>query len=151
MWTTLEPEIVARLPRPAMNGTATASPSSETVEIAEGWEACIDKLLEYRRYEPDWDGLKTPPPDPETVDSAIILAVLLRQSRFNPPSWTVPGFDGSVGFEWQWPDKTILEVDVVEPFVADLFLHTPDRETEHWRLKGSCSGFESAAPAGADQ
>lgn len=137
MWTELQAADMARLPKQMLNGSV--SPALEldneslTIE-AEGWKQCIDNLLAIRLLEDDWDGQGSPAPAPELVDSAIILAVLLRQKHVKPPNVTVQTVQASVHFHWQWPDTTMLEIDVVEPYVADVYFMPANRPCEHWQI-----------------
>ena len=140
MWATLQPETLAKLPREVLNGVSPAGhdagkPSLGASE-ADGWKRCIDALLEIRLLEDDWDGQGSPAPVPEVVDSALILAVLLRHKHVKPPGRTVQTVQGTVLFHWQWPDATMFEIDVTEPDVADVFLMAPNRPCQHWQIGG---------------
>jgi hypothetical protein len=135
MWGTLQPDVLAQLPHYTMNGKAPQTgDGKDHASEAEGWKKCIDSLLKIRLLENDWDGQGSEAPPPELVDSAIILAVLLRQKHIEPPSATVQSVQGTVLMEWQWPDHTTLEMDVIEPNLADVFLMIPGRPAQHWQL-----------------
>jgi hypothetical protein len=136
MWRTLQVEVLDRLPHYAMNGKVrnVAGEDKAYVSEAEGWKKCIDSLLQIRLLEDDWDGQGSEAPPPELVDSAIILAVLLRQKHVEPPCTTVQSVQGTVLLGWQWPDRTTLEIDVIEPNRADVFLMAPNQQTQHWQL-----------------
>lgn len=139
MWPALQPEIISRFPHQPANGAYNGKPAKKLsdTENADGWKRCIDKLLELRLYEDDWDGQGAEAPSVGAVDSAIILAVLLREKDIEPPCRTVAIVDGSVVLEWQWPDVTTLEIEVAEPYLADVFLLAPGLPAEHWRIEGS--------------
>jgi hypothetical protein len=136
MWATLQSEVLARLPHYATNGKAATGAKDNLARQseAEGWKKCIDSLLRIRLLEDDWDGQGAEAPPAELVDSAMILAVLLRQHHIEPPSVTVQSVQGTVLMEWQWPDHTTLEIDVIEPNLADVFLHVPAQPAQHWQL-----------------
>ena len=136
MWATITADEIAKLPDRVLNGVATnvSLPENSTFIEAEGWKKCIDRLLEIRLLEDDWDGHGSPAPAPELVDSAIILAVLLRQKHVKPPNHTVQDVQGGVNLHWSWPDYTTLDIEVMEPFHADVFLLSPGRPVEHWEL-----------------
>jgi len=147
MWTTLKSELVNRFPTQSLNGAANGKPMVATLEqtaSADGWKRCIDNLLEIRLLEDDWDGQGTEAPTPELVDSAIILAVLLRQAYLAPPCRTVQSLNGGVILEWQWHDQTTFEIEVVEPFVADVYQLVCGQPPQHWQV-----GNSSSAPASA--
>jgi hypothetical protein len=127
MWATLEPDVLPKLPSAARNGVATGS--AARVEAAD-WKRCIDTLLDIRLLEPDWDGQGSPAPAPEVVDSAIVLAVLLRQKHVIPPTETVQSVAGSVVLNWQWPDESSFEIDVLAPDTADVYLMPAGKPTE---------------------
>ncbi|HEX4606750.1 MAG TPA: hypothetical protein VH092_00960 [Urbifossiella sp.] len=140
MWATLTPDAIARLPERMVNGAMPSTPGAAAdarVVEAKGWKACIDALLDIRMLEDDWDGQGTPAPPPEVVDSAIVLAVLLRQRHVLPPNVTVQGVTRSVLMEWQWPDKTSIEIEVIDPGVADVYLMIPDQKVQYWQVRGS--------------
>ncbi len=147
MWTALQPEIVSRLSVEG-NNTVHSQLRTETSpggDNAEMWKHCIDKLLEIRLLQNDWDGQDATAPSADLVDSAIILAVLLRQKGTSPPCRTVPGVTGSVVFEWQWADQTTLELEVIEPYFADVFLLTAGQPAKHWQVRGSNDAFMVAS------
>ena len=137
MWATLQPDVLAKFPQQMRNGVANTSPAAPHLSAdAEKWKKCIDSLLEIRLLEDDWDGQGSPAPAAEVVDSALILAVLLRQHHVVPPNFTVQSVQGSVILEWQRPDGTTFEIDVTEPDAADVFLMVPGQPAQHWEIKG---------------
>jgi hypothetical protein len=153
MWPALNAEVVSRFHRQSANGVAHVekllNSRGDAINV-EGWDSCIEKLLELRRYEDDWDGQGAEAPSPEAVDSAIILAVLLRQSGVEPPCRTVPIVNGAVVLEWQWPDVTTLEIEIAEPYLAEVFLMVPGIPCEHWRIDGSKGPLMEAGVHGAN-
>jgi hypothetical protein len=68
------------------------------------------------------------------LKSAIGLAYTLLQQGIDPPSRVVPGPDGSAIFEWQDPDGTYTEVEVVGWLVAEVMLIEPGQAAKHWML-----------------
>ena len=148
MWATLQPEFLARLPEGMRNGVVP--PVAVTNEVraaeAEGWKTCINAMLDIRLLERDWDGQGTEAPTPEVVDSTIILAVLLRQKHVKPPCHTVQSVQGSVNLHWQLPDDTVFDIDVIEPDVADVFLHRPDHPCEYWRVGATAPACHATTP-----
>ena len=82
----------------------------------------------------DWDGQGARAPSQEMLVSAIGLAYTLLQKGMEPPSSVVPGLEGSVIFEWQWPDGTFCEVEIVRPFYAEVMLVEPGKPAQHWTL-----------------
>jgi hypothetical protein len=137
MWATLEPEVLPKLPAAARNGVATGIAARAE---ATDWKRCIDALLDIRLLEPDWDGQGAPAPAPEVVDSAIVLAVLLRQKHVIPPTETVQSVAGSVVLNWQWPDRSSFEIEVLAPDVADVYLMPAGKPVQHWQIAGAGFG-----------
>ena len=141
MWATVSADTVMRLPRAPVrairvNGGDT---STDVRPEAEGWKCCIDDLLAIRLLEADWDGQGAEAPLPDLVDSAIVLADLLRQKGVEPLSRTMQGVDGTVVMEWQWGQKATAEVEIIEPYLADVFVMVPGQPVEHWQIHGSVS------------
>ena len=143
MWPSVTTETVNRLPHYASNGKpvrgAGKSADADNSQDAEAWRKCIDDLLTIRLLEDDWDGQGSEAPAPELVDSAIILAVLLRQKGIEPPCRTVQGVTGNVVLEWQWGQKTTAEIEVIEPYVADVYVMVPGQEVVQWQILGAGS------------
>ena len=134
MWPEIKASIVERFPRQMLNGIVSPGKPGGWDPEAEGWKQCIDSLLNIRLLEDDWDGQGSPAPEAELVDSAIILAVLLRQQHVKPPALTVQDVQGCVNLHWEWPDGTTLDIDVMEPYRADVYLLAPDCPIEEWQL-----------------
>lgn len=134
MWPALDPDTLARLPQEVLHGSPLNLDRNSELRIAEAWKECFDALLATRMLEDDWDGQGSPAPAPELVDSAIILAVLLRQKNVKPPCHTVQCVQGGVNFHWQWPDNVTFEIDVMEPYMADVFLLRPNQPCPYWQF-----------------
>ena len=137
MWTTLQPDVVCRLPRHGSNGAghpgiATAEPHHSANEE---WEKRIANLEAFKTYKNDWDGQGAEALTNELVQSAIHLANVLRQANIDVPSCVLPGVNGTIIFEWQDADGAYLEIEVTEPYHADACLIVPGQPTEHWTLQ----------------
>lgn len=135
MWTTLQPEVLSRLPRHGTNGLAQkeSSPFHRTSDT-QTWEERIQELETFRSYQHDWDGQGAEAPSSELMDSAVNLAQQLVQKGIDAPSCVVPGVNGTVVFEWQGENGSYLEIEVVAANRADGCLIVPGRQTEHWTL-----------------
>jgi hypothetical protein len=138
MWDSLKPEFLARLPHSpeagAMNGTpGSVKPAPPSMD----WEACLAELDHYRTYTGDWDGqgeiLGKPAKDipADVVDSAVALMRSLRSHAVPAPNATYPGVGGSVGVVWDIAGGGIIELEVVGPGTADVYLVTADKKVEH--------------------
>jgi hypothetical protein len=140
MWLAVTEETVNRLPH-HFSGTEAKSEHGRAAgalnKDAEEWRKCIDDLLAIRLLEDDWDGQGTEAPKPELVDSAIILAVLLRQKGVEPPCRTVQGVTGNVVLEWQWGQMATAEIEIIEPYLADVYVMVPGQEVEQWQIRGA--------------
>lgn len=123
-WATRHPELTADLDLPA-HRTGETFPDAVRV-----WDERIDQLLAIRLLDDDWDGQGSPAPAVEVVDSALVLALLLRRDGVDPPTGVVQGVGGEVVFDWQSADKYV-EVEVTGPYTADAFIHVPGRPLKH--------------------
>jgi hypothetical protein len=104
------------------------------------WNRRIDQLLAIRRLEDNWDGQGTPAPGVEVVDSALVLALLLRTEGVEAPTGVVQGVTGEVLFDWQWPDGKYLELEVTGAYTADLWVHEPGLPLKHVELQAGGDG-----------
>jgi hypothetical protein len=102
MWGTLNPEFLARLPHPPMNGAVAgaavaAAPTTD-------WETCIAELNHYRTLSDDWDGqgaILGKPAAPilgDVVDCAVALMRSLRAYSVPAPMPPPPACVGLSGF-----------------------------------------------------
>jgi hypothetical protein len=98
------------------------------------WSERIDELLDIRRMEDDWDGMGAPAPTLPLVDSALLLAQLLRQNKYVPPCRIVAGVTGTVIFEWQ-SDGIYSELEVTGPRRAEGIRMAPDQKTETFAVE----------------
>jgi hypothetical protein len=119
----------------ARNGVPTVQPPvQKTVEDAGPWESAIKEITKYQHLGDDWDGLGAKAPSRELLDSAIGLGYLFYQKGVPPPSRVVPGLEGEVIFEWQEPDGTYTDVEIVRPFFAEVIYIEPGKPAKHWTL-----------------
>lgn len=112
-WASRHPELTLDLPRRSEEQSNAAS---------NGWTERIDSLLAIRRLEDDWDGQGSPAPTVEVVDSALILAMLLRQDGAEAPTGVVQGVGGEVLFDWQSAGGRYIEFEISAPYTADVFI-----------------------------
>ncbi len=123
------------------NGTSTAPArlqgvrgDEQPVPDAGPWEPAVKKLVEFQHLGDDWDGQGAKGPSFELLASAVGLAYLLQQQGVDPPTRVVPGVEGSVLFEWQFPDGTYAEVEIVGWLFAEVMLIEPGQPAKHWTL-----------------
>lgn len=136
-WAIRHPELAVGLELPVH----TATDPAPAAEQARCWDERIDQLLAIRQLEDDWDGQGTPAPTVEVVDSALVLALLLRRAGVEPPSSVVQGVNGDVLFYWwQSPDGKYVEVEVTDPYAADVFIQLPGQPMRHVRVEAQESG-----------
>lgn len=142
-WATRHPAFASELELPQQSEVAVDALPNDKPSV-KTWSQQIDKLLIIRQLEDDWDGQGTPAPTVEVVDSALVLAILLRQDGVIPPTGIVQGVVGEVVFDWQSPDGKYVEVEVTGPYKADVFIHQPGQPIKHlqWevtRVAGAAS------------
>ena len=102
--------LTCRIPKEAwMHGLADTNGSAPRagVKHAGPWEPCVQQLVQFQHLGDDWDGCGAKSPSRELLTSAIALAYVFRDNGVPPPSRVVPGLDGIVLFEWQFPDGAI--------------------------------------------
>jgi hypothetical protein len=117
-----------------VSGAHTKQPAERTVSDAGPWEPAVRKIMEFQHLGDDWDGLGAKAPSRELLQSAIGLAYLLAEKGVDPPHCVVPGLDGSVNLEWQYPDGTVTEVELDCPFHAEVMLLEPGKPPKLWSL-----------------
>jgi hypothetical protein len=119
------------------NGVSVA-PAAQSVEKAPvdagPWEPAVQKIFGFQHLGDDWDGLGARAPSHELLESAVGLAYVFYEKGVDPPHGVVAGLDGSVNFEWQYPDGTIVEVEIDRPFHAEAMMIEPGREPQFWDL-----------------
>src|SRR5262249_49114411 len=103
------------------NGTGIETEAGEQ----DHWGAVIDQVAAMQRLGNNWDGLGAAAPSNELLASAVGLAGLLKQRGAAAPTRVVPGTDGAVIFEWQFPDGTYGEIELLRPFYAEVMLLQP--------------------------
>lgn len=131
MWDSIDPAILARLPRLPANGAVTNGP--RTTDPA-GWVGAIQTLERFRREyaEDDWDGQGAVAVSGDLIDAAEALAAALERQGVAAPTWTLPGLDGSVSFSWDLAARATAEIEVTGPTSAEVFVLSTDRPAEHW-------------------
>jgi hypothetical protein len=117
------------------NGVPVAErPVQKAVGDAGPWEPTVQKISAFQHIGDDWDGLGAIAPSRELLECAIGLAYLLYEKGVAPPSRVVPGLEGAVLFEWQDPDGTYTDVEIVRPFFAEVMVIEPGKPAKHWTL-----------------
>ncbi len=139
-WAIRHPEFMNGLELP-VHVPVNATPDAEQ---ARRWEMSIDRLLAIRQLEDDWDGQGTPAPPVEVVDSALVLALLLRQEGIEAPTGVVQGVNSDVAFDWQSPDGKYVEVEVTGPYTADVFIGLPGQPLKHVRIEAASTSGAAA-------
>src|SRR5436853_75318 len=87
--------------------------AEKAVEDAGPWEPAVRKIITYQHLGDNWDGFGAKPPSRELLVSAVGLAYLLSEEGVEPPHRIAPGVDGCITLEWQFPDGTLGEVEIV--------------------------------------
>jgi hypothetical protein len=117
------------------DGHAFHEPAApDQTEDAGPWEPAVKKILSFKELEDDWDGFGAKMPSREMLECAIGLAYLLCDRGVPAPSRVAPGLEGEVIFEWQDPDGTYADVEIVRPFFAEVMLIEPGKPAKHWTL-----------------
>ena len=98
------------------------------------WKPAIQEIVTYQHLEDNWDCGGAKAPSRELLESAIGLAYCFLGKGVPPPHRVVPGVDGSVVFEWQDPDGTYSEVEIVRPFFAEVMVVEPGKPAQQWTL-----------------
>ena len=93
------------------------------------WSERIDDLLGIRQLEDDWDGQGAPAPTSEVVDSALVLALLLRKEGIAPPKLVAQGPSGGIHFDWLPGGGKYVELRVMRPYQAEILVHVPGSPT----------------------
>jgi len=107
----------------------------------DGWRRAEDRLLEFWNWSDDWDGEGAAAPSHDALRGAFSLVRQLADSdaanpaagpRFldRPPDRLLPGRDGSIIVEWQFPDFGYAELEVVSATEANgMLVFTHGRPT----------------------
>ncbi len=101
------------------------------------WDSFIQSIDKMRWFRPNWDGPGTEGPTHTLVDSAIELAVRLRDKHYPPPFRVSPGADGTVVMEWQ-TGGTYQQLEVSRPFVAELYSAPPGGPSTFTEIPFGC-------------
>jgi hypothetical protein len=100
----------------------------------QGWETAIDEVVAMQHLDDDWDGLGAKAPSRVLLESAIALAYVLLEKGTDPPTRAVPGLEGTVLLEWQFPDGSYGEIEVTGQRQAEVMLKEPGKPARHWAL-----------------
>jgi hypothetical protein len=117
----------------ARNGVSIQLEEASAAE-AGAWQPAIQKIIDFQHLKDDWDDNGAKAPSGELLDSAVALAWAFCKTGMEPPSRIVPGVTGTVLLEWQLPDGTYGEVEIVRPFYAEVMMIQPGRPPKHWTL-----------------
>jgi len=101
---------------------------------AGAWQPTVKKIVEFQHLGDDWDGQGAKSPSFDLLASAVGLAYVLYQQDVDPPNCVVPGVDGTVIFEWHFPDGTYSDVEIIRPLYAEVMLLEPGKPAQHWTL-----------------
>jgi hypothetical protein len=126
MWANMTP-LFSKFPRLPLNGTSNGTHTDD-------WSACLADLERYRAYSDDWDGQGAKGIPGNLIDSAVALAGLLRSQAVTPPTCVLPGFDGTVGFEWDTAGGGSIKLEITGSEVADFERYTPTEPLEVIKL-----------------
>jgi hypothetical protein len=110
-----------------------APPTGEKGD-AGNWEPTVQKLVGFQHLGDDWDGAGAKAPARDLLASAVGLAYLLLEKGVEPPHRVVPGLEGEVIWEWQFPDGTYGEIEIVHPLYAEVMMIEPGKPARHWTL-----------------
>jgi hypothetical protein len=117
----------------ARNGVSTECEERPTTD-ARLWQPAIQEIIGFQDLEEDWDDNGAKAPSRELLDSAVALACAFCKTGMEPPSRVVPGVTGTVLLEWQLPDGTYGEVEIVRPLYAEVMMIQPGHPPKHWTL-----------------
>ena len=118
MWANVIP-LLAKLPLWQLNGRSDAAHGVD-------WSAGLADLDRYRAYTDDWDGQGAKGIPGELIDGAVSLAELLRSRTVVPPACVLPGFGGTVRFEWDVAGGGSIALEVIGPEAAEFESYTAD-------------------------
>lgn len=109
MWASMTP-ILSRFPHTPLNGSVPCESG--------GWTETLSELERYRTYADDWDGQGAKGISGDVIDAGVALVAVLRSHAVTPPQYVLPGFDGTVGFEWTIPGDGSITLDITGPGTA---------------------------------
>jgi hypothetical protein len=108
--------------------------AEKAVKDAGPWEPVVQKIAEFHYLVDGWDGFGAKAPSPELVESAIALAWVFFENGVSPPHCVTTGVDGAVILEWQDPDGTVTEGEIVRPLYAEVMVIEPGKPAKQWTL-----------------
>ena len=133
MWDCATP-ILAKLPRLPLNGSANGVHASHPLGGSITWSTTISELERYRAYADDWDGQRAKAITGEVIEAGLALVDFLRSHAIVPPKYVMPGFEGTVSFEWRMPDGGTLSLEISGPGTAEFERYVPGGEFEVIKL-----------------
>lgn len=120
MWSNIDPELLNRLPKKAMNGAIADSPSWSRV-------AAVLTRFHQEYTEDDWDGQGAAAISYAVIESASEFAKFMETQGVAGPLWTVPTYESSIAFEWDRPDGSSIEIEITSSLSAVVTEKLADR------------------------
>ena len=117
--------ILEKLPHVSLNGSANGVYGSAGSMGAADWSNTLSELERYRSYTDDWDGQGAKGIPREAIDAGMAIVDVLRANAIVPPNYVLPGFDGTVGFEWRIHDGGSITLDISGPGSAEFERYVP--------------------------
>jgi hypothetical protein len=97
----------------------------------ENWQQYVDAVEQYRELADDYDGQGAIAPADETIDGAIALIHELIAAGVATPTYAVPGPNGTVNLNWEYPGVS-ASVEVVDADNAETMVI--GAEEQMWQL-----------------
>jgi hypothetical protein len=66
-----------------------------------------DQLVEFARYQENWDGLRSVSPTPQAIKAAVEYLKIARAAEIAPPASATLAPDGCVRIEWWFGDNVV--------------------------------------------
>lgn len=133
MWDCVTP-ILAKLPRTLLNGSANGVHSAQTLFGSSEWSTTTSELERYRTYEDDWDGQGAKGIPGDVIDAGVALVAFLRSHAIIAPEYVLPGFEGTVGFEWSIPGGGSITLEITGSGTAEFDRYVPGGTFESIKL-----------------
>ena len=133
MWDCMAP-ILAKLPRMTLNGSVNGFHAAQTRTGPSEWSTTMSELERYRAYEDDWDGQGAKGISGEVIDAGVALVAFLRSHAIIAPAYVVPGFGGTVGFEWSISGGGSITLEISGAGSADFERYVPGGSFEFLKL-----------------
>jgi hypothetical protein len=133
MWADLTP-LLAKLPRTPAEGSINGTHGKRVASAGGEWTAVLADLERYRKYSDDWDGQGAKGIPREVIESAMALAAVLNTRDVIPPHCVLPGFEGTVGFEWDMTDSGSITLEITGHWTAELQRYVPGKSLERMMI-----------------